>query len=91
MSATPAAAARRMTSVLRVSIESGTRACGPQRLDHRQDAAAFLLGVDGRGAGPRRLAADVEDVGALGLEPQAMVDRGVGVEIAPAVGRSCRA
>ena len=77
----------RITSALRVSIESGRGTRGERR-DDRQHAAAFLLEVDGAGAGPRRFPADVEDVGALGLEPQGMRDRGVGGGVAAAVGET---
>ena len=45
-----------------------------QALDHGQDALQFFVGIDRPRAGPRRLAADIDDVGALRNETQAIVD-----------------
>ena len=49
-----------------------------QRFDDRQHASQFLAGVDGLGAGPRRLAANVQNVGAVGNHLQAIGDRRAG-------------
>jgi hypothetical protein len=47
---------------------------------------SLLLGrVDALRAGPGRLAADVEDVGARRAQREAVRDRGLGVEVAAAV------
>ena len=63
-----------------------TRQC----CDHRQHASQFLAGVDGLGAGPRRLAANVQNVGAVGNHLQAIVDCSRGVESPSAVGEGVR-
>ena len=67
--------ARRRPCRCRSRSESRSRA--GQRLDDRQDAREFLVGGDRLGAGPRRLAADVDEVGAVGLHPQRRVDGAV--------------
>ncbi len=74
----------------RVDGKPGARA-GRQRLDDGADAAPFLLRIDRIGAGPRRFPADVEDVGPLRLQLQRVGDGRIRRQIAPAVGRSCRA
>ena len=51
----------------------------------RHDAAKLLLGLDACGAGTRGLAADIEQVGAVGDELEPVRDRGIGVEPAAAV------
>ena len=59
-----------------------------ERADDGHDPAKLLLNVDRLGAGAGALAADVEDVGPLGGQPQAVFHGGVGVEEAPAVGEA---
>ncbi len=61
-----------------------------QRCDDRQHASQFLAGVDGLGAGPRRLAANIQNVGAVGNHLQAIVDCSRGVESPSAVGEGVR-
>ena len=61
-----------------------------QCADHGHDAAKLLLHVDRLGIRPGALAADIEDVGALGGQPQAVLHGGVGVETVPAVGKTVR-
>ena len=56
-------ARRAITAAWRVSIETRSPRSA-QRRDHRQDARAAPRRRDRRGAGPRRFAADVDDVGA---------------------------
>ena len=60
----------------------------PQGDDHRQHAAEFFLGRDRRGPGPRALAADIQHVGALGRQPQAVLDGRRRLEEPPAVGEA---
>src|SRR5690606_29486577 len=50
------------------------RATARERLDHRHDARDLIARVDRRRPRARRLATDVEQVGALGDEAQAMLD-----------------
>jgi len=45
-----------------------------QALDHGQDALQLFVGIDRPRTGARRLAADIDDVGALRNETQAIVD-----------------
>ena len=45
-----------------------------QALDHGQDALQLFVGLDRPRAGTRRLAADIDDVGTLRNETQAIVD-----------------
>ena len=61
-----------------------------KRPDDGHDAAKFFLNVDRLRAGAGALAADVEDVGPFGGQPQAMFHGGVGVQEAPAVGEAVR-
>ena len=51
-----------------------------EALDDRQHAAQLFVGVDRLGIGPRALAADVEDVGAVGDQLQGVVDRRLRIE-----------
>ena len=85
----PASRQARATAARRVSIETTTSAPG-QALDHRQDALQFLVGIDRPRARPRRLAADIDDVGALRNETQAIVDGLRWVEAFAAVGKRVR-
>ena len=59
-----------------------------EALDDRQDAAQLFVGVDRLGVGPRAFAADVEDVGAVGDQPQGVVDGRLRVEKLAAVGKA---
>ncbi len=70
-----------------VDRERDARAFG-QRFDHRQHAPAFLVEADGLGARPGRFPADVEHVGALGLELEGVGDGGFRCEVAAAVGEA---
>ena len=65
---------------------TGTPASAASAAHDRQDPAQLLVGVDRLGAGPGRLAADVEDRRAGRGQREAVRDRGVGVEVAAAVG-----
>jgi len=58
---------------------------GSQRGNHRNDAPDLLLGRNGIGAGAGAFPPDVDDVGALVGQSQAVVDGPSGIEIAPAV------
>ena len=58
--------------------------------DDREDPAQLLLRRDRRGAGPRRLPADVEHVGALRHQRGAVLDRPRRVEEAPPVREAVR-
>ena len=91
MMSAPAATARASTSALRVSIRDPRVGARAQALDHRQHAGEFLGERHRAGAGPRQLAADVEDVGALVRQLQAVRDRRLGVERAGRRRKSCRA
>ena len=51
---------------------AGARA---QALDHRDDAGELVGNRHVAGAGARRLATDIDDVGALVCEPQRVIDR----------------
>ena len=82
----PASSAAAATAALRRVDAHRHARLGGQALDHRQHPAQLLVGGHRLGAGPGRLAADVEQVGARGHEGQAVRDRGVGVEEAAAVG-----
>ena len=83
----PASSAAAATAAFVVSMLTGTPGLGAsQALDHRQHPAQLLGVVDRLGAGPGRLAADVEHVGARRHQREAVGDRGVGVEEAAAVG-----
>ena len=75
----PASIARRATSAFIVSIETGTLVRAHQPLDHRDDARQLPLHRHRLGARPRRLAADVDQVGAGIGQEQAMRDRGLRV------------
>ena len=90
MSATPARGrAPHHLRLARVDGEARPHA-RRQRLDHRHDPPQLLLEVDRLGTGPRQLRADVEDVGALRLEPQRVRDGGIRRQIAPAVREAVR-
>ena len=80
----------RVTGHQRLRGVDGDRQVGlpAQRADHRHHAAKFLLHVDRLGVGPGAFAADVEDVGALGGQPQAVLHGRVGVEAVAAVGEA---
>src|SRR6185437_3435082 len=83
-------------------IEAGPRDLGPAGIDRHhdialgefandpQDAAQLLVDRRGSGARPCRLAADVDDVGALRNETQAIVDGLRRVEAFAAVGKVVR-
>ena len=78
----------RATSAFEVSIETGSAG---EPLDHRHDASQLLLERDRLCSGPRRLAADVEQIRALGKQPPGGRGRDVGVEVVAHRRRSCRA
>ena len=80
----PSSSARRATSAFAVSIETGTSPCEP--LEHRHDAAQLLVERHAVRAGPRRLAADVDDRRALREHPPRRSGRDVRVEVHAAVG-----
>ena len=61
-----------------------------QALEHRRDAPQLLVGRQRRRAGPRRLAADVDDVGAVRDHRERVGDRDVGIESRAAVGERIR-
>ena len=83
-SVAPAAMAASATSAWRVSMLTRTSpASASIDGDH---PAAFLGRIDGLGAGPGRLAADVDDVGALGDQRPAVGDGRLVVEVPAAVG-----
>ena len=63
----PASSAAAATAALYVSMRDGDRA--GERAHHRQHARRLLFGRHRRRARPRRLAAHVDDVGAVGDEP----------------------
>jgi hypothetical protein len=56
----------------------------------RATSAFVVVGVDRLGLGIRGLAPDIEDVGAVPDQREPVVDRRVGVEVAPAVGERVR-
>ena len=66
------------------------RARSGQTFDHGHNTLELLGLGHGRGAGPCRLAADVEDGGALARELLTVLDGGVGAEVQPAVGERVR-
>ena len=70
----------------RVDGDGGRRA-GRQPLDHRHDARQFIGDRHRLGAGPGRLAPDVEDRRALGGQQQAVRHGGVGVGVQATVGK----
>ena len=57
-------------------VDAGAHAGGGQLADHREHPAALLLGVDPVGAGPGRLAADVDESAPAACICQAVRDRG---------------
>ena len=61
-----------------------------ERFDDRHDARALHVRGDRLRAGPRRLAADVDDVRAVALELQRRVDRVRDAATAPALGERIR-
>ena len=65
----------------------GAFACG-ETLDHRKHAGDFFIGANLRGAGPCRLATDVENVRALGDHDPGMGEGGLHRGVAPAVGEA---
>ena len=67
-------------------VDGDGDALGGQAADDGDDPAQFLVLVDPGGAGAGGLAADVDEVGALGDEVEAVLDGGRGVEPAAAVG-----
>ena len=56
--------------------------------DHRQYAAKFFFGRDRRGAGPRALPADVQYIGPLRRQAQAVFHGRLGLDESPAVGET---
>ena len=76
----PARIACSATAALTVSIEIGTSVRCASRVDHGQHPLELDLERHGVGARPGRLPADVEQVGAVGDELQAVGDGGGGVE-----------
>ena len=86
----PAASAASATSARIVSTETD-RAVGGQRGDHRDHPVELLLDQRPGGARPGGLAADVEDVGAVGEQLAAVRDRAPPVSAQqPAVGERVR-
>ncbi len=88
----PAASAARATSALRVSTESGAPVRRRSRVEHRQQPRGLLLGRDLGGAGAvdpaaraGRLGAEVEQVGALVEQLEAVLDGALGIEKQAAV------
>ena len=73
---------------MRVSIEIRTSVCAAQPFDDGDDARQLLLGGHVVGTGARRLAADVENVGALRGELQAMGDGSLRRRVQAAVGEA---
>ena len=71
-------------------VDAGPHAGGGELADHREHPPALLVGVDPVGAGPGRLAADVDVVGARGVHLQPVGDRGGRVGEAAAVGEGVR-
>lgn len=67
-------------------VDGDGDAFGGEAADDGDDAAELFLLVDAAGAGAGGLAADVDEVGALGDEVEAVFDGGRGVEPAAAVG-----
>ena len=66
-------------------VDADDRAGRGEGCDDRQHPLLLDGGVDGRRAGPCRLAADVEHRGARRVQGQAVRDRRVGVEVAAAI------
>jgi hypothetical protein len=60
-----------------VSTESGPAPAAPERLDHGNHPPQLLRLRDRLGAGPRRLAADVDPVGSFLEQAQAVRERRV--------------
>ena len=58
--------------------------------DHRQDSRLLLPGRDGRRAGPGRLAADVDDLGALGQHAPGMRNRTAWLNKLTSIGKAVR-
>jgi hypothetical protein len=71
-------------------VDRDAQRAGGERLDHRQHAPQLFLGRDRRGAGPRGLAADVQDRRALRGQSHPVLDRGLGLEEQPAVRKRVR-
>ena len=69
-----------------VDRDPGAGAGLQQPFDHRQHAPQLLVRATGSAPGPGRLAADVEDRGALLLQRKAVLDRRARVEEEAAVG-----
>ena len=61
-----------------------------ERLDHRQSAPDLLVDRHRVRARPRRFAADIDDVGAFGVQPQPVGDRRRRLEKLPAVREAVR-
>ena len=87
--AAPAAAAARITAGLRVSTASGI-ALGRQRLDERQHPVELFALGHGRGSGPRRFAADVDEIGAVVPHLPRVRERALPLDIAAAIGKGVR-
>ena len=71
----------------RIDRERNAGLCG-EFLDDRQNTAEFFVHGDGFGVGAGAFAADIEEVGALSDEFQAMGDGGLGVEVASTIGKA---
>ena len=56
------------------------------RADGKDRINGLEIGVDADGAGPGRLAADVDQIGSLGAQGEPVLDRGRGVQVATTVG-----
>ncbi len=84
----PASAARRMTSALRVSMETGTRALLASASITGRTRRHSSSRLTGSAPGRVEFAADVEDVGAFRLQLQAVGDGGFRREVAAAVGEA---
>ena len=70
------------------AVDRDQDAARRERLDDRQDAADLLLRRDRRRARAGGFAADVDDVGAFGVQPLAVSDRRGRLEEAAAVGEA---
>jgi hypothetical protein len=68
-------------------VDRDDRTLGSQLGDDRDDAVELLADLRTDGAGPGRLAADVEQVGPVRQELAAVVDGAVGVGVQAPVGK----
>ena len=90
MISAPASIAARATAALLVSIEIGTSHLRASCSNDRQHACKFFVGGNRLRIRPRAFAADVEHIGAVGHQLQAMRDGRIRIEKLPAVGKAIR-